>query len=137
MSQTPFRLSVITQEKIVVDAEAVSVTAPGSEGYVGIWANHAPLATALDSGTLTVVGTDNVTDEYVIGGGFLEVSNNVVTVLADFIEHAGEIDPEAARKDLQAALEQLEDDHEDLDVSQVHEALKRNKIRLKLAQKRK
>ena len=137
MSNVPFRLSVITQEKVAIDSDVVSVTAPGSEGYLGIWAHHAPLATALSPGTLSVVRTDGVTDEYALGGGFLEVSNNVVTVLADFIEHQGEIDEASARKDLEAALEDLENGAEDIDVEQVHEALKRNRIRLKLAQTRK
>lgn len=134
MSTKPFRLSVITQEKTVIDSEAVSVTAPGSEGYVGIWANHAPLATALNAGKLSVTRTDGVTDEYALSGGFLEVSNNTVTVLADFIEKQGEIDVQAARKELEKALALLEDGAEDIDLDQVHEQLKMNRLRLKLAE---
>ena len=136
MSQTPFRLSVITQEKSFIDSDVVSVTAPGSEGYLGIWAHHAALATALDAGTLTVIRTDGVTDEYALTGGFLEVSNNVVTVLADYIEHSGEIDEASARKELEAAMAQLDAEHGELDAEQVQEALKRAKLKVKLARKR-
>ena len=50
----PFRLSVITQARTLLTDEVTSVTAPGSEGYLGIWANHAPLVTMLVPGRLTI-----------------------------------------------------------------------------------
>jgi F-type H+-transporting ATPase subunit epsilon len=131
-----FRLTVITQEKKVIDEQVASVTAPGAEGYLGIWKDHAPLVTALDAGKLSVRKLDDVTDEYALSGGFLEVSKNVVTVLADTIELDNEIDPNRAEKAIERAMERLNTTMTEMDAARVHEALKRNKIRVKLAKKK-
>ena len=135
MSQSGFRLTVITQERTVVDREVAAVTAPGTEGYLGIWRNHAPLVTALDAGTLTVRELDGRTELYAVSGGFLEVSRNVVTILADTLESAGEIDPERAKKSVDRALARLTETATEIDQERVQAALKRNRIRLKLAEK--
>ena len=130
-----FRLTVITQEGTIVDREVLSVTAPGTEGYLGIWHNHAPLATALDAGTLTVKETDGRTGLYAVSGGFLEVSRNVVTLLADSIERSDEIDPSRAQQSVDRALKRLELTTADFDIDRVQRALKRNRLRLKLAER--
>ena len=129
------RLQVITQEKMVMDEHVAAVTAPGTEGYLGIWKDHAPLVTALDAGKLTVRKLDDVIDEYALSGGFLEVSRNVVTILADTIELVSEIDPHRAEKSIERAMERLNATATEMDVERVHAALKRNKLRLKLAKK--
>jgi F-type H+-transporting ATPase subunit epsilon len=130
-----FRLTVITQERTVIDREVAAVTAPGTEGYLGIWRNHAPLVTALDAGTLTVRETDGRTELYAVSGGFLEVSRNVVTVLADTLEHSAEIDPDRAKKSIDRALSRLTDTATELDTERVQAALKRNRMRVKLAER--
>ena len=43
----PFKVTIVTPEKTAYEAEAVSVILPGTEGYLGVWANHAPLVTGL------------------------------------------------------------------------------------------
>jgi len=130
-----FRLSVITQEETVVDRVVASVTAPGTEGYLGIWRDHAPLVTALMPGTLTVRETDGTTKLFALSGGFLEVSRNVVTILADALELASEIDPERAQRSINRANERLNETATELELGRVQEALKRNQVRLKLAKK--
>lgn len=102
-----FRLSVVTPEKVVFEQDVRSIVAPGSEGYLGILTDHAPLITALIPGKLAV--TDNAGSEvdYCISGGFLEVSGNVATVLADAIETPDEINIERARRAEQRARERL------------------------------
>ena len=47
-----FKVNIITPEKMAFEAEAVSVTLPGTEGYLGVWANHAPLVTGLVPGVV-------------------------------------------------------------------------------------
>ncbi|MBD3168192.1 MAG: ATP synthase F1 subunit epsilon [candidate division Zixibacteria bacterium] len=81
-----FTLSIVTQEKILLEKEVTSVIAPGSEGYLGILTNHAPLITALKAGKLTVKEQGDIENDYFISGGFLEVSNNVVTILVDGVQ---------------------------------------------------
>jgi len=81
-----YRLQIITLEKTVFDKDVVSIIAPGSEGYLGVLANHAPLLTTLGSGQLTVKETPGKQYIYKLEGGFLEVSNNLATILADSLE---------------------------------------------------
>ena len=81
-----FTLSIVTQEKILLEKEVTSVIAPGSEGYLGILTDHAPLITALKAGKLTIKEEGDIENEYFISGGFLEVSNNMVTMLVDEVE---------------------------------------------------
>lgn len=102
-----FKLSVVTPEKVVFEQDVRSIVAPGSEGYLGLLTYHAPLITALSPGKLTV--TDNAGNEvdYSVTGGFLEVSGNVATVLADAIEAPDGIDVERARRAEQRARERL------------------------------
>ncbi len=103
-----FTLSIVTQEKAVLEAEVSSIIAPGSEGYLGILTNHAPLITALVPGKLTVKYGDDREEIYAVSGGFLEVSENKATILADAVEPADKIDINRAEKALQRAKERLE-----------------------------
>ena len=77
-----FRLQVFTQEKKVVDELVTSVQAPGADGSFGVLADHAPLIAALGEGELTITSSAG-TRVLDLSGGFMEVSNNMATVLAD------------------------------------------------------
>jgi F-type H+-transporting ATPase subunit epsilon len=77
-----FRLQVYTQERKVIDEPVTSIIAPGEDGYLGVLADHAPLITTLGDGTLTI-RRGETEREFHVSGGFLEVVENVATVLAD------------------------------------------------------
>lgn len=109
MSQRPLlHVTIVTAQRTVFEGEAEMVNAPGGEGDLGILPRHAPLITTLRVGELRV--RQNGTDEgFFVGGGFLEVNNNVVTILADDAERAATIDEahaQEARRRAQALLEQ-------------------------------
>jgi F-type H+-transporting ATPase subunit epsilon len=132
-----FKLSVVTPEKIVFEQDVRSIVAPGSEGYLGVLTDHAPLITALIPGILTV--TDNVGDEvdYSVSGGFLEVSGNVATVLADAIEDPDRIDVERAKQAEQRARKRLSRRSDsDIDELRAEAALARALNRQKMARKK-
>ena len=80
-----FQLEIVTPTGSVFSGDVVSLVAPGSEGYLGVLAHHAALVTSLKEGVLTVRRADGVQTEHRITGGFLEVSNNRATVLADAV----------------------------------------------------
>ncbi len=80
-----FRLQIVTAERMVLDEDVTSIVAPGTLGYLGVLAHHAPLLTTLEPGRLTVRRGDQTTD-YRISSGFLEVRNNVATILCDSLE---------------------------------------------------
>lgn len=84
-----FRLEIVTPVGPVYSGEVVSLIAPGSEGYLGVLAHHAPLLTALRAGTLTLREPNGAQSEHRITGGFLEVSKNHAMVLADGVAPEG------------------------------------------------
>ncbi|MGH8014877.1 MAG: ATP synthase F1 subunit epsilon [Candidatus Zixiibacteriota bacterium] len=98
-----FRLSIVTPEKVVYEGEISSLIVPGIEGYLGILSHHAPLITALQTGKIEFKDVDNKLKIYAVSGGFIEVSHNQATLLADTAEHADEINVERA----QTAIEKL------------------------------
>jgi F-type H+-transporting ATPase subunit epsilon len=132
-----FKLSVVTPEKVVFEQEVRSIVAPGSEGYLGILTDHAPLITALKPGSLTVIDANHEKDEYCLSGGFLEVSANIATVLADAIETVEEIDIERAKQAEKRARERLgRRSDADIDTARAEAALARAMNRLKMSSAR-
>jgi F-type H+-transporting ATPase subunit epsilon len=99
-------LEIVTPEKRVLTTGADEVRAPGVQGGFGIRANHAPFMTALEPGRLTAV-LGGQEQHYAVGGGFLQVSDNKVIVLADTAEAAADIDVERAKKALAESTERL------------------------------
>jgi len=89
-------LEIVTPEKKILNDTVDAVTVPTISGEVGILTDHAPLISALKPGILSYT-RGGATERMMIAGGFLEVSANKVSVLADTAESAGEIDVEAAR----------------------------------------
>ncbi|OPZ02886.1 MAG: ATP synthase epsilon chain, sodium ion specific [candidate division BRC1 bacterium ADurb.BinA364] len=81
-----FRLQIITQERTLFDRPVASIIAPGGLGYLGVLARHAPLASTLGQGKLTVRQADGAEFVFLVSGGFLEVSNNSACVLADSLQ---------------------------------------------------
>ena len=105
MSQK-LRLSVVTPEKQLVSEEVDQVNAPGSEGDFGVLYDHAPILTNLRSGQLSYEN-DGESTALVISGGYLEVTDNRVTILAETGEFLHEIDRERAERARSQAEEKL------------------------------
>ncbi|ACL67819.1 ATP synthase F1, epsilon subunit [Anaeromyxobacter dehalogenans 2CP-1] len=99
-------LDIVTPEKRVLSVQVDEVRAPGVQGGFGVRLNHEPFMTALEPGRLTYVegGREH---HYAVGGGFLQVADNRVIVLADTAEAAGEIDVDRARKAFEDAQNRL------------------------------
>ncbi len=102
-----FRLSIVTPEKIYFDDDVASLVLPGTEGYLGVLSNHAPLITAVQPGKIEFRDANDNTRTLAVTMGFLEVSNNVATVLADAVEETEEIDLQRAREAYDRAWELL------------------------------
>lgn len=90
-------LNIVTPGKQLVADEVDQVNAPGTEGDLGILYDHAPLLTNLRSGQLSYE-KDGETVALVVSGGYLEVTDNRVTVLAETGEFLHEIDRERAER---------------------------------------
>lgn len=129
-----FHLSVLTPEASVLEADVVSVVAPGSEGYLGILAHHAPLITALVPGKLSVKDAEGRENVYALSGGFLEVSDNKAVILADALESPGDIDVARARKCKERAQARLKDMSGKIDTARAEAALRRAQNRIRIAE---
>src|SRR5437868_6511320 len=103
----PLRLEIVTAEREVLSEDNIDmVVAPSVDGEVGILPHHAPLLTVLQIGELRVKrGSDE--QSIVVSGGFLEVLNDKVTVLADVAERSEEVDVAAAEQARSRAQEAI------------------------------
>src|ERR1700733_14088722 len=101
-----FQLEVATPERLLVDEQVTEAQLPGKNGYMGVLAGHAPLLSALGAGTLSYQGGGGE-HSLVIAGGFVEISDNHVRVLADSADLPQDIQTDAAQRDLEKASQDL------------------------------
>ncbi len=99
-------LQVVTPERRAVSESVTSVSLPGRDGRLGILPGHAPLVSELAPGVISYESGGN-TGQLAISGGFTEVLQGRVIVLAETAERAEEIDVERARRAQERAGEQL------------------------------
>jgi F-type H+-transporting ATPase subunit epsilon len=136
MAERAFQLEVVTPDRVVLSEDATLLVAPGVEGYLGVMAHHAPLVTELAVGELRYTGADGRRKRLAVSGGFMQVADNHVTVLADTAERVEEIDADRARAALDQALQELQElagRYADARASEARAALERARNRLKLA----
>ena len=88
MDEKTFSLNVITPENVVYSNEVAAVTAHGSDGYLGVLPEHAPLITTLEPGPLSINEPDEKTVTFTVNRGIMEVRKNKVVVLADAVEES-------------------------------------------------
>jgi F-type H+-transporting ATPase subunit epsilon len=99
-------LELATPTRMVVTAEVDEVVAPGSEGYFGVLPGHAPFLTTLGIGELMYrIGRDE--HHVAVSGGFAEVRNDKVIILADSAETPADIDRARAERALERAETRL------------------------------
>lgn len=129
------QLDIVTAERQVVSEQVDYVSAPGIDGVIGILPRHAPLLTALTPGELRYK-KDGEERVFAIGGGFMEVRPDRVTVLADTAERAEEID-EMRAEQARTRAEQLlkEKPRDDVEFSRIEAAMRRAQVRLKVARR--
>ena len=97
MAATSFRLRIVTPERLLLDEEVEEVTAPGAAGEFGVLPDHITFLTTLAPGRLIYrIGTQR--HVIAIFGGYAEVVDNVMTVLADGAEPARQIDLDSAKQ---------------------------------------
>jgi F-type H+-transporting ATPase subunit epsilon len=133
----PLTLEIVTAERQVLAEDNVDmVIAPAIDGEVGILPHHAPLITVLQIGELRLKkGSDE--QSIIIAGGFLEVLNDKVTILADVAERLDEIDVAAAEQARARAEETLRNREQLGDSAGAEAALRLATLRLRVGTRRK
>ena len=124
-------VEVVTAERSLYSGEADMIVAPGGLGQLGILPHHAALLTTLKPGTLEI-RKNGAEETLFVSGGFLEVSNNKVTVLADTAEHAENIDEARAQEARRSAEERLRDVRSNTERAEAQAALQRAMSRLRV-----
>src|SRR5436305_1463384 len=132
-TNTTMHVDVVTAERELYNGEADTVIAPGSEGQLGILPKHAALLTTLKVGELRI-RLNQVEEPFFVSGGFLEVSDNRVTVLAETAERAEEIDQARAEAARRSAQERLSQAQSNVERAELEGALERAIARLRLAE---
>lgn len=129
------QLEVVTPDKTVVSAEVEMAVCPGMEGEFGVLPQHVSMLSALKIGDLRyrVNGKD---ENVFISGGFADVNNNVLSVLAESAELATDIDTARAQAAKERAEKRLSAHDDSLDETRAEAALQRAVTRLQVAQLR-
>ena len=131
MAGKTLKLEIITPEKVALSEESTSIILPAMDGALGLWPNHAPLLAGLKPGSVKYKTPDG-TKTVVIAGGFVEVSNNIVSIIAPAAELSDEIDIDRAQAAKQRAMARLAQ-RENVDVARAEAALERAEARIMAA----
>lgn len=131
-------LDIVTPEKKYFSGEVENVYLPGTEGELGILPGHVPLVTGINPGELRYSVNGQV-EELAIGAGFVEVSQEKVTVLTDLAVTDAEIDEakvEEAMKRAEEALSKIDHSQNVEEVAALQGAIAKSMAQLKLKRKR-
>jgi F-type H+-transporting ATPase subunit epsilon len=129
-------VEIVTAERVVYSEDGVDeVVVPGVEGELGVLTLHAPLLTMLQPGVMRIKkGNDEI--DMAITGGFIEVRENRVTILADAAERVEEIDLVRAEEARRRAQRLLEEKAAEVDLARAEAALARALARIRAAERR-
>lgn len=130
-----FKIKVVTYEEKVLEQEAEFVLVRTTEGDMGILPNHSPFIAGLSTGEMKI-RLNGKEDKYFISEGLLEISNNVVTIIATEAIPADQLDIERAKKEveeLKAKLAKIQEEKEILITQKnLHKALMKVQVAEKL-----
>ena len=130
-----FQLEIVTPEKMVVRDVAEEIQIPGRNGYLGVLPGHAPLITELGAGEINY-RAGGQSHRFAVAWGFAEVLPDRVTVLAETVERADEIDVSRAQQSLARAEESLKSAQTEEDVSLATGKIRAAQARIEVAQKK-
>ena len=130
-----FQLEIVSPERLVVQESAQEIQIPGRNGYLGVLPGHAPLITELGAGELSY-RSGAQTHRFSLAWGFAEVLPDRVTVLAETVERADEIDIPRAQQSLHQAEQSLQSAQTEEEVERATAKIRRAEARLDVAQKK-
>ena len=129
-----FNVKVVTYQEKVLEQEADFLLVRTTEGDMGVLPNHSPFVAELDIGEM-MIRLNGTEKSYFVSGGFLEISNNNVTILADEAMASELIDLERAKKEAEEAKAKLEKLKEDKDILMTEKNLNAALTKVRLAEK--
>ncbi len=127
-----FTLKIITPDRMFYEGVADMVEFNTTEGEIGIYKNHIPMTVIIKPGVLTITDGDTQT-KAALHAGFVEILQESVTILAEVIEWADEIDEDRAERALDRAQERLREKYPKTDIARAETALLRAMARINAA----
>jgi len=129
-------VKLVTPTRRLYEAQAASIVAPGEKGQFGVMPGHDPWMVALGMGPLVIVSPEGEEKQYFTNGGFCQVDDDKVVLLAEVCEAAQEIDIERAQAAKKRAEERIKEAAKNPSIDQLRAeaALRRALYRLDLAQ---
>lgn len=102
-------MDLVSPERLLLSDEFEMVVLPGAEGDFGVLAGHVPIISTLRPGVISIYEGDKEKERIFVNGGFAEVSNNKITVLAEEAVYVADLD----RADLEQRIQNEREDEED------------------------
>jgi F-type H+-transporting ATPase subunit epsilon len=133
MTDKIYRLEIVTPNKVVFSGDVTSFSAPGVMGGFQVLRNHAPLLSNIAVGEVKVVDAAGSESRYATSGGFVEVHENKLVMLAETAERSDEIDVTRAEAARERARKRIADKEAGTDIERARLALHRALNRLKVA----
>lgn len=129
-----FKIKVVTYEEKVLEQEAEFALVRTTEGNMGILPNHSPFIAGLSTGEMKV-RLDGKEDKYFISEGLLEISNNVVTIIANEAIPSDKLDIERAKREVEELKAKLAKLQEDKDILLTQKNLHKALMKVQVAEK--
>lgn len=129
-----FKIKVVTYEEKVLEQEADYVLVRTTEGDMGILPNHSPFIAGLSTGEMKI-RLNGKEEKYFVSEGLLEISNNVVTIIASEAIPADKLDVERARREVEELKAKLAKMQEDKDILLTQKNLHKALMKVQVAEK--
>lgn len=129
-----FKIKVVTYEEKVLEQEAEFVLVRTTEGDMGILPNHSPFIAGLSTGEMKI-RLNGKEEKYFVSEGLLEISNNVVTIIATEAIPADKLDVERARREVEELKAKLAKMQEDKDILLTQKNLHKALMKVQVAEK--
>ena len=129
-----FKIKVVTYEEKVLEQEAEFVLVRTTEGDMGILPNHSPFIAGLSTGEMKI-RLNGKEEKYFVSEGLLEISNNVVTIIATEAIPADQLDVERAKREVEKLKAQLAKMQEDKDILLTQKNLHKALMKVQVAEK--
>jgi len=134
MADKTFHLEIVTPKRIVFKGEVISFSAPGIDGGFQVLHSHAPLLATVTIGKVKLSEAGGTEFHYAVSGGFVEVRDNNVILLAETAERTDEIDVERVKAARDRAMKRIAEKYPETDIERAKLALYRALNRLKIAE---
>jgi F-type H+-transporting ATPase subunit epsilon len=102
-------MDLVSPEKLLLSDEFEMIVVPGAEGDFAVLAGHSPVTSSLRPGVISIYENDQEKDRIFVNGGFAEVANDKLTVLAEEAVYIADLN----RADIEQRIQNAKEDEED------------------------